>query len=76
MKLNVSFVYNKIVIINIINQNYLFEDDKYALRGKRAGRGAVLSGLTHECGVFGAIATEWPTQVIYLFILTRFLLKN
>ena len=38
--------------------------DKYKLRGKRAGRGAVLSGLTHECGVFGAIATEWPTQVI------------
>uniref|UniRef100_A0A2M3Z4H4 Amidophosphoribosyltransferase n=1 Tax=Anopheles braziliensis TaxID=58242 RepID=A0A2M3Z4H4_9DIPT len=31
---------------------------------KRAGRGAVSSGLTHECGVFGAIATgEWPTQI-------------
>lgn len=31
---------------------------------KRAGRGAVASGLTHECGVFGAIATgEWPTQI-------------
>lgn len=31
---------------------------------KRIGRGVVESGLTHECGVFGAIACgEWPTQV-------------
>lgn len=31
---------------------------------KRYGRGAVQTGLTHECGVFGAISTgEWPTQV-------------
>lgn len=31
---------------------------------KRHGRGAVLSGLTHECGVFGAMACgEWPSQV-------------
>lgn len=30
---------------------------------KRLGRGAVSSGLTHECGVFGAMACgEWPTQ--------------
>lgn len=36
---------------------------KYQLTGKRFGRGAVDSGLTHECGVFGAIATEWPTQI-------------
>uniref|UniRef100_A0A182MNT1 Amidophosphoribosyltransferase n=1 Tax=Anopheles culicifacies TaxID=139723 RepID=A0A182MNT1_9DIPT len=35
-----------------------------SLGKKRAGRGAVSSGLTHECGVFGAIATgEWPTQI-------------
>uniref|UniRef100_A0A2M4BIC5 Amidophosphoribosyltransferase n=2 Tax=Anopheles marajoara TaxID=58244 RepID=A0A2M4BIC5_9DIPT len=35
-----------------------------AVAGKRSGRGAVSSGLTHECGVFGAIATgEWPTQI-------------
>jgi amidophosphoribosyltransferase len=34
------------------------------LTGKRLGRGAVQSGLTHECGVFGAIATgDWPTQI-------------
>ncbi|XP_045509548.1 amidophosphoribosyltransferase-like isoform X1 [Colias croceus] len=34
------------------------------LKSKRFGRGAVESGLTHECGVFGAIGTgEWPTQV-------------
>lgn len=33
-------------------------------RRKRFGRGAVSSGLTHECGVFGAIGTgEWPTQL-------------
>lgn len=31
---------------------------------KRIGRGAVSSGLTHECGVFGAIGTgEWPTNL-------------
>lgn len=31
---------------------------------KRIGRGIVESGLTHECGVFGAIGCgEWPTQV-------------
>lgn len=30
---------------------------------KRFGRGAVSSGLTHECGVFGAMACgEWPSQ--------------
>lgn len=31
---------------------------------KRLGRGVVESGLTHECGVFGAIACgDWPTQM-------------
>lgn len=31
---------------------------------KRFGRGAVESGLTHECGVFGAIGIgEWPSQL-------------
>lgn len=31
---------------------------------KRLGRGKVDSGLTHECGVFGAIGTgEWPTNL-------------
>lgn len=31
---------------------------------KRLGRGAVMSGLTHECGVFGAIATgDWPAKL-------------
>ncbi|XP_049885568.1 amidophosphoribosyltransferase-like isoform X1 [Pectinophora gossypiella] len=34
------------------------------VKSKRYGRGAVESGLTHECGVFGAIgAGDWPTQV-------------
>lgn len=38
--------------------------EKYKLTGNRLGRGVVQSGLTHECGVFGAIATgEWPTQI-------------
>ncbi|KAG7303869.1 hypothetical protein JYU34_010771 [Plutella xylostella] len=37
---------------------------KVQVKSKRHGRGAVESGLTHECGVFGAIgAGEWPTQV-------------
>ncbi|CAH1168938.1 unnamed protein product [Phyllotreta striolata] len=31
---------------------------------KRKGRGGVDSGLTHECGVFGAIGCgEWPTNL-------------
>ncbi|KAJ8918035.1 hypothetical protein NQ315_011491 [Exocentrus adspersus] len=31
---------------------------------KRRGRGQVSSGLTHECGVFGAIGCgEWPTNL-------------
>lgn len=38
--------------------------EKYPLGKKRLGRGARESGLTHECGVFGAIATgEWPTEL-------------
>lgn len=37
---------------------------QYQLKGKRFGRGAVTSGLTHECGVFGAIAAgDWPTEI-------------
>lgn len=35
---------------------------------KRLGRGAVTSGLTCECGVFGAMACgEWPTQRVSIF---------
>lgn len=31
---------------------------------RRLGRGKVDSGLTHECGVFGAIGCgEWPTNL-------------
>lgn len=41
------------------------EKGKFKLKGRRLGRGAVQSGLTHECGVFGCVATgDWPTQVI------------
>lgn len=37
---------------------------KFTLKGRRLGRGVVQSGLTHECGVFGAVATgDWPTQI-------------
>jgi hypothetical protein len=33
-------------------------------KGRKLGRGAVESGLTHECGVFGVVgAGEWPTTV-------------
>lgn len=40
------------------------DEEKYKLTGKRAGRGIIESGLTHECGIFGAIATgEWPAQI-------------
>ncbi|KAJ0180921.1 hypothetical protein K1T71_003006 [Dendrolimus kikuchii] len=38
--------------------------EQVKIKSKRYGRGAVESGLTHECGVFGAIGTgEWPTPV-------------
>lgn len=40
------------------------KDEKYVLKGKRLNRGVVGSGLTHECGVFGAIGTgDWPTNL-------------
>ncbi|XP_060526713.1 amidophosphoribosyltransferase-like [Cylas formicarius] len=39
------------------------EGSSYSL-AKRRDRGRVTSGLTHECGVFGAIGTgEWPSQL-------------
>lgn len=38
--------------------------NKGEIKGKRFGRGAVESGLTHECGVVGVIAAgHWPTNV-------------
>ncbi|XP_066141713.1 amidophosphoribosyltransferase-like [Euwallacea fornicatus] len=38
---------------------------------KRKNRGETLSGLTHECGVFGAIGTgEWPTNLEISQIIT------
>ncbi|CRK89597.1 CLUMA_CG003246, isoform A [Clunio marinus] len=38
--------------------------EKLEIKGKRFGRGAVDSGLTHECGVFGVVGTgKWPTNV-------------
>lgn len=37
---------------------------KGEITGKRFGRGAIDSGLTHECGVFGVVGTgKWPTTV-------------
>ena len=33
-------------------------------KGRKLGRGAVESGLTHECGVFGVVgAGKWPSSV-------------
>jgi hypothetical protein len=33
-------------------------------KGRKLGRGAVESGLTHECGVFGVVAAgKWPSNV-------------
>ncbi|XP_050293895.1 amidophosphoribosyltransferase-like [Anthonomus grandis grandis] len=38
---------------------------------KRKNRGDTLSGLTHECGVFGAIGTgDWPTHLEIAQIIT------
>lgn len=38
---------------------------------KRKNRGDALSGLTHECGVFGAIGTgEWPSHLEIAQIIT------
>lgn len=41
------------------------ETDKMRrLRSKGETRGQKLSGLTHECGVFGCIAAgDWPSQI-------------
>lgn len=50
---------------------------KVEIKGKRFGRGAVESGLTCECGVFGVVATgKWPTTVsLNLFDVEMFLTK-
>lgn len=46
-------------ILSKLNMND--DDDRI---NRRLGRGKVDSGLTHECGVFGAIGTgEWPTNL-------------
>lgn len=40
-----------------LNLRTASEDDSEKLRGEQ-------TGLTHECGVFGCIATgDWPSQV-------------
>lgn len=47
-------------------ENFCNDDCKCheKFKDKRIGRGVVSSGLTHECGVFGAIGTgEWPTHL-------------
>ena len=50
---------------NTCNTETECQSQKTKVVNKRIGRGVVESGLTHECGVFGAIACgEWPTEVI------------
>lgn len=41
------------------------EESKYTRpRSKGETRGQRLTGLTHECGVFGCIAAgDWPSQI-------------
>lgn len=33
-------------------------------KSKRLGRGAVTTGLTCECGIFAAMATEWSAHKV------------
>lgn len=40
------------------------ESETRVKMGKRFGRGAVESGLTHECGVFGVVATGTNVSVL------------
>lgn len=40
--------------------------NKGEIKGKRFGRGAVESGLTHECGVFGVVGCGSPTAVSFI----------
>lgn len=35
-------------------------------KSKRFGRGAVTTGLTCECGIFAAMATEWSASKVRL----------
>lgn len=47
-----------------LSNSLALTEKKFEIKGKRFGRGAVQSGLTHECGVFGAIGSgEWPTEL-------------
>lgn len=39
-----------------------------ARKSKRLGRGAVTTGLTCECGIFAAMATEWSAHKVSLLI--------
>lgn len=42
------------------------ELNEVRIHDKRFGRGAVSSGLTHECGVFGVVGNgKWPTTVSF-----------
>lgn len=38
-----------------------------ARKSKRLGRGAVTTGLTCECGIFAAMATEWSAHKVTFF---------
>lgn len=57
-----------VINLNILFQTKISTDSEKQpnspKQSKRFGRGAVESGLTHECGVFGAMACgDWPSQV-------------
>lgn len=46
--------------------------NKGEIKGKRFGRGAVESGLTHECGVFGVVGCGSPTAVSFKALPERY----
>lgn len=49
---------------------------KVEIKGKRFGRGAVESGLTHECGVFGVVATDTAAVSFNTFPRSFLILSN
>lgn len=51
-------------IEQIISRLSMKESKCIRLRSKGETRGQRLTGLTHECGVFGCIAAgDWPPQI-------------
>lgn len=52
-------------VINVeVESNEQNIDSVDERKSKRLGRGAVTTGLTCECGIFAAMATEWSAHKV------------